>query len=47
MSYGPCQTPTLWFCVQRAKEKKKYKSTSYYRIYIEIEDEKKMYINYI
>ena len=41
MSYGPCQTPTLWFCVQRAKEKKKYKSTSYYKIYIEIEDEKK------
>ena len=39
LSYGPCQTPTLWFCVQRAKEKKNHKKSSYYRIYIEIEDD--------
>jgi len=39
LSYGPCQTPTLWFCVQRAKEKKSHKKSSYYRIYIEIEDD--------
>jgi len=39
LSYGPCQTPTLWFCVQRAKEKKRHKKSSYYKIYIEIEDD--------
>lgn len=39
LSYGPCQTPTLWFVVQRAKEKKSHKKSSYYRIYIEIEDD--------
>ena len=39
MSYGPCQTPTLWFCVQRLKERKKYIPKSYYQIYVEIEDE--------
>ena len=36
MSYGPCQTPTLWFCVQRLKERKKYIPKSYYQIYVEI-----------
>ena len=39
LSYGPCQTPTLWFCVQRAKEKKNHIKSSYYKIYIEIEDD--------
>ena len=39
MSYGPCQTPTLWFCVQRFKERKKYKRKSYYQIYIEVVDD--------
>ena len=39
LSYGPCQTPTLWFVVERAKKKKNHKKSSYYRIYIEIEDD--------
>ena len=39
MSYGPCQTPTLWFCVQRLKERKKYIPKSYYKIYVEIKEE--------
>ena len=39
LSYGPCQTPTLWFVVQRAKEKRSHKKRSYYRIFIEIEDD--------
>ena len=49
MSYGPCQTPTLWFCVQRLKEIRRYKRASYYKIYIEIKDEDnnihKLYMN--
>ena len=49
MSYGPCQTPTLWFCVKRFKERKKNIPKSYYQIFIEIEDDKgevyKLYMN--
>ena len=37
LSYGPCQTPTLWFCVERMKEIKNFQSRQYYKIYVEIE----------
>jgi hypothetical protein len=39
LSYGHCQTPTLWVCVQRAQEKKNHIKSSYYKIYNEIEDD--------
>ena len=37
LSYGPCQTPTLWFCVNREKEIKNFVSTPFYKLFIEIE----------
>ena len=37
LSYGPCQTPTLWFCVNRQNEIKNFVSTPYYKLFIEIE----------
>jgi len=37
LSYGPCQTPTLWFCVNRQKEIKEFKSQQFYRFYVELE----------
>ena len=33
LSYGPCQTPTLWFCINRQKELEK-QNPIYYKIYI-------------
>ena len=35
LSYGPCQTPTLWFCVNREKEMEK-ENLIYYKIYIKL-----------
>ena len=35
LSYGPCQTPTLWFCVNRQKELEK-QNLIYYKIFIEL-----------
>ena len=39
LSYGPCQTPTLWFCVNREKELEK-KNIIYYKIYIKLQTDK-------
>ena len=36
LSYGPCQTPTLWFCVQRKKEIDNFIPKKLYHIYVEI-----------
>ena len=38
LSYGPCQTPTLWFCVNRQKELEK-QDLIYYKIYIKLKSE--------
>lgn len=31
LTYGPCQTPTLWFCVQRHKEIQAFKKERWYQ----------------
>ena len=37
LSYGPCQTPTLWFCVNRYYEIKRFEQKEYYKVYVEAE----------
>lgn len=32
VSYGPCQTPTLWFCVQRHKEIKNFQPQQFFTV---------------
>lgn len=36
LSYGPCQTPSLYFCVQRKREIEKFIPSILYKIYVEI-----------
>jgi len=35
VSYGPCQTPALSFCVDRAREIQQFQPTTYYKVCIE------------
>ena len=40
LTYGPCQTPTLGFCVDQAEKIKKFVPEPYWRVEAEILDEK-------
>lgn len=40
LSYGPCQTPTLWFCVNRQQEIDKFRSKEYFKILLTMEHNK-------
>ena len=40
ITYGPCQTPTLGFCVDQAEKIKKFVTETYWRIEAKIVDEK-------
>jgi hypothetical protein len=37
LSYGPCQTPTLWFCVNRENEIDKFVSKEYFKAIVVVE----------
>eukprot|EP00960_Hanusia_phi_P065788 766210-Hanusia_phi.AAC.6 len=37
LSFGPCQTPTLFFCVQREEEIRRFVSRKFWRIQVQVE----------
>ena len=39
LTYGPCQTPTLGFCVDQAEKIKKFVPEAFWRVEAEIVDE--------
>ena len=38
LTYGPCQTPTLGFCVEQAEKIKKFVPEPFWRVHAEIKD---------
>ncbi|KAF4717601.1 DNA topoisomerase 3-beta-1, partial [Perkinsus olseni] len=38
VSYGPCQTPTLWFCVRRHNDIQTFQPETYYTIDVKLEE---------
>merc|ERR1740128_1201282 len=36
ISFGPCQTPTLWFCVQRHKEIQAFRPEEYFLVSVRV-----------
>jgi len=36
ISFGPCQTPTLWFCVQRHKEIQNFRPEEYFTVTVTV-----------
>ena len=48
LSYGPCQTPTLWFCVNREREIKNNKlNKPFYKIFLQIKINNNIYKIYL
>ena len=35
LSYGPCQTPTLYFCVQRHNERNAFRRREYWELFLQ------------
>ena len=37
ITFGPCQTPTLGFCVERHREIEAFRPTTFYRVEVRID----------